>query len=62
MSIGYRIAYILLSMLFTLINSLDESNPWLGFTIKDLPLVLILIIADQILNDSLCCPNKTTDV
>jgi len=24
----------------------------------DLPSVLILVIADQILNDSLCCSNK----
>ena len=28
-----------------------------NFIIKDLPSVLILIIADQILNDSLCCSN-----
>jgi len=28
------------------------------FIIKDLPLMLILIITDQILKDSLCCSNK----
>ena len=33
-------------------------NPWPNFIIKDLPSVLILIIADQISNDSLCCSNK----
>ena len=30
----------------------------LDFIIRDLPSVLILIIADQILNDSLCCSYK----
>jgi len=35
----------------------------LDFIIKDLPSALILIIADQVLNDSLCCSNtNTTDV
>jgi len=29
-----------------------------NFVITDLPSVLILIIADQIWNDSLCCSNK----
>ena len=29
---------------------------------KDLPSVLILIIAKQTLNDSQCCSNNTTDV
>ena len=29
-----------------------------NFRFKDLPLVLILIIADYILNDSLCSSNK----
>jgi len=33
-------------------------RPGHNFIIKDLPSVLILIIADQILNDSLCCSNK----
>ena len=37
-------------------NVLTQSRP--NFTIKDLPSVLILIIADQIVNDSLCCSNK----
>jgi len=30
----------------------------LNIIIKFLPSMLILIIADQILNDSLCCSNK----
>jgi len=34
----------------------DEPRP--TFIIDDLPSVLILIIADQILNDSLCCSYK----
>jgi len=29
-----------------------------NFILKDLPSVLILIIADQIVNDSQCCSNK----
>jgi len=29
-----------------------------NFIIEDLLIVLILIIADQLLNDSLCCSNK----
>jgi len=29
-----------------------------NFIIQDLLIVLILIIADQLLNDSLCCSNK----
>jgi len=29
-----------------------------NFIIKDLHSVLILIIADQLLNDSMCCSNK----
>ena len=32
--------------------------PWPNFIIKDLRSVLILIIADQLLNDSLCCSYK----
>jgi len=32
--------------------------PGPNFIIKDLPSALILIIADQILNDSLCYSNK----
>jgi len=32
--------------------------PGSNFIIEDLPSVLILIIADQILNDSLCGSNK----
>ena len=35
-----------------------EEIPGPNFIIKDLPLVLILIIADQILNDLLCCSNR----
>ena len=37
---------------------LTSSCEWPNFTIKDLPSVLIIIISDQILNDSLCCLNK----
>ena len=33
-------------------------SPGPNFKLKDLPSVLILIIADQIINDSLCCSNK----
>ena len=33
-------------------------TPRPDFLIKHLPLVLILIIADQILNGTLCCSNK----
>jgi len=33
-------------------------GPGPNFIIKDLPPVLILIIADQSLKDSLCCSNK----
>jgi len=33
-------------------------RPGPNFIIKDLPSVLILMIADQILNDSLCWSNK----
>ena len=36
----------------------DPSEHGPNFIIKDLPSVLILIIADQILNDSMCCSNK----
>jgi len=32
-----------------------NDNSGLDFIIKDLPSVLILIIADQMLNDSQCC-------
>jgi len=32
--------------------------PGLDFIMKDLPTVLILIIADQFVNDSLYCSNK----
>ena len=35
-----------------------KDYPGLDFIIKDLPSVLILIIAYQTLNDSLCCSNK----
>jgi len=35
-----------------------KSGPGPNFIIEDLPSVLILIIADQMLNDSLCCSNK----
>jgi len=34
---------------------LSMHSTGLDFIIKDLPSVLILIIADQILNDSRCC-------
>ena len=39
---------------------IDNSDTLTGpnFIIKDLPSVLILIIADQRFNDSLCCSNK----
>jgi len=33
-------------------------KPGLDFISKDLPSVLVLIIADQILNDLLCCSHK----
>jgi len=36
----------------------DFRRPGPDFIIKDLPSVLILLIADQHLNDSLCCSNK----
>jgi len=42
--------------ILSLVKCLGSSGP--DFIIKDLPSVLIQIIADQLLNDSLCCSNK----
>jgi len=36
----------------------NTNDPGPDFIIKDLPSLLILIIAEQILNDSLCCFDK----
>jgi len=33
-------------------------GPGVDYIFKDLPPVLILIVADQILNESKCCSNK----
>jgi len=35
-----------------------STSPWPNFIFKDLPSVLIHIIADHISNDSLCCSYK----
>jgi len=44
---------------YPVISELSFSEaPGPNFIIKDLTSVLILIIADQILNESLCCSNK----
>ena len=40
------------------LSHIQLTNTRAGFQIKDLPSVLILIIADQILNDSQCCSYK----
>ena len=42
-----------------LVNALlNLETPGPNFTFQDISLVLILIIADQLLDDSLCCFNK----
>jgi len=42
----------------TVLNSLVIYRSGHNFIIQDLPSVLIIIIADQMLNDLLCCSNK----
>ena len=42
----------------SLMTSLNKLKPGPNFIFKDLPSVLILIIADQIPYDSMCCANK----
>jgi len=37
---------------------LISEQPVLGFIIKDLPSLLILVLSAQMLNDSLCCSYK----
>jgi len=44
--------------MISILTTQVAKSTWANFIIEDLLSVLILIIADQILNDSLCCSNK----
>ena len=54
---GMEVCIVVLSGVCYSYHILDKSSGP-NSIIKDLPSVLILIIADQLLNDSLCCSDK----
>ena len=58
--IHYGFRYVYARVIDRYINYIQPylNKPGPNFTIKDVPSVLILIIADQMLNDSLCCSSK----
>ena len=51
-----RLKRSVLFLVFSILDFLTRPGP--NFIIKDLPSVLILIIAEKTSNDSLCCCNK----
>jgi len=58
---NYRMSFLFSHFpdyLFYILLNKDIIPSGPNFIILDLPSLLILIIADQILNDSLCCSNR----